>query len=266
MQRTALELPDSTGQKGRLVERDDPLLHVERVEHPSIAGYSQQTFGPGQPLAARARWRRAFTPWMSAIGFSRSGGATLWHAPGQWRAAAGLGHMQPAATQIPNGLVLDVRHAVAQLWASSADTVKAACGPHVPTGLVDEIDVLSWLTADVLGRPLLHADDTNAVGKRIAAHASRVEKRLRVETESTRNTVGKARVVAAKKSPSCCPRWPQLKRRAKRHVPCCSRSRTTRSCQPRPSSVGEKRQASHWRQREVDETCAKVSSVGHGGR
>ena len=127
-------------------------------------------------------------------------------------------------------------------------------------------DVLSWLTADVLGRPLLHADDTNAVGKRIAAHASRVEKRLRVETESTRNTVGKARVVAAKKSPSCCPRWPQLKRRAKRHVPCCSRSRTTRSCQPRPSSVGEKRPASHWRQREVDETCAKVSSVGHGGR
>ena len=109
------------------------------------------------------------------------------------------------------------------------------------TGLVDEIDVLSWLTADVLGRPLLHADDTNAVGKRIAAHASRVEKRLRVETESTRNTVGKARVVAAKKSPSCCPRWPQLKRRAKRHVPCCSRSRTTRSCQPRLSARSGRR-------------------------
>eukprot|EP00964_Phaeocystis_antarctica_P001905 scaffold998_cov33-Phaeocystis_antarctica.AAC.1 len=107
--------------------------------------------------------------------------------------------MQPAAVQMTNGLVLDVRHAVAQLWASSADAVKAACGPHVPTGLVDEIDVLAWLTADVLGRPLLHADDTNAVGKRIAAHASRVEKRLRVEAESTRKTVGKARVAAAKK-------------------------------------------------------------------
>ena len=52
MQRTALELPDSTEQNGRLVERDDPPLHVERVEHPSIAGYSLQTFGPGQPLAA----------------------------------------------------------------------------------------------------------------------------------------------------------------------------------------------------------------------
>ena len=77
MPRTALELPDSTEQKGRLVERDDPPLHVERVEHPSIAGYSLQSFGPGQPLAARARWRRAFTPWMSAIGISRSEGVTL---------------------------------------------------------------------------------------------------------------------------------------------------------------------------------------------
>eukprot|EP00964_Phaeocystis_antarctica_P093062 scaffold59971_cov34-Phaeocystis_antarctica.AAC.1 len=27
------------------------------------------------------------------------------------------------------------------------------------------------------------------------------------------------------RSPSCCPRLPQLKRRARRHVPCCSRSR-----------------------------------------
>jgi len=32
---TALELPDSSEQKTRLVVRDDPPLHVERVEHPS---------------------------------------------------------------------------------------------------------------------------------------------------------------------------------------------------------------------------------------
>ena len=71
--------------------------------------------------------------------------------------------MQPAAAQATNGLVIDLRHATAQLWASSADAIKAACGPHVPTGLVDEIDVLAWLTADALGRPLLHHDDTNVV-------------------------------------------------------------------------------------------------------
>ena len=86
MQRTALELPDSTGQKGRLVERDDPLLHVERVEHPSIARYSLQSFGPGQPLAARARWQRAFTPWMSANPVSRTWGATMCSS---WRTSRG---------------------------------------------------------------------------------------------------------------------------------------------------------------------------------
>ena len=31
--------------------------------------------------------------------------------------------MHPAAAQATNGLVLDLRHAVAQLWASSADAV-----------------------------------------------------------------------------------------------------------------------------------------------
>ena len=35
---TALELPDSSEQKTRLVVRDDPPLHAERVERPSIAG------------------------------------------------------------------------------------------------------------------------------------------------------------------------------------------------------------------------------------
>ena len=54
MQRTALELPDSTGQKGRLVERDDPLLHVERVEHPSIAAVTSQPGSqPGSVTRAR---------------------------------------------------------------------------------------------------------------------------------------------------------------------------------------------------------------------
>ena len=41
---------------------------------------SLKTFGPGQPLAARARWRRAFTPWMSASPVSQSEGATMWSA------------------------------------------------------------------------------------------------------------------------------------------------------------------------------------------
>ena len=31
--------------------------------------------------------------------------------------------MQPAAAQATNGLVIDLRHATAQLWASSADAI-----------------------------------------------------------------------------------------------------------------------------------------------
>ena len=119
----------------------------------------------------------------------------------------------------------------------------------MPTGLVDEIDVLAWLTADVLGRPLLHADDTNAVGKRIAAHASRVEKRLRVEAESMRKTVGKARVTAAKK--------PELLSKVAAAEVAGEKARAVLLEKPR-TTVGEKRPASHWRQREVDETCAKA--------
>ena len=75
---TALELPDSSEQKTRLVVRDDPPLHAERVERPSIAGCILHSFGSGQRLAARARWRRAFTPWMSANPVSLSWGATMW--------------------------------------------------------------------------------------------------------------------------------------------------------------------------------------------
>jgi hypothetical protein len=48
--------------------------------------------------------------------------------------------------------------------------MKAACAP----ALVDEVDVLAYLIADALGRPILHPDDTNAVGKRVASCAKRV--------------------------------------------------------------------------------------------
>ena len=45
MPRAALELPDSVEHEARLVERDEPRLHVERVQHPSIAGCSLGTQG-----------------------------------------------------------------------------------------------------------------------------------------------------------------------------------------------------------------------------
>ena len=56
--------------------------------------------------------------------------------------------MKQAATEATNDLILDLRRAVAELWGARADAIKAACAPHVPTGRVDEMDALAWLTAD----------------------------------------------------------------------------------------------------------------------
>ena len=120
--------------------------------------------------------------------------------------------------------------------------------------------MLAWLTADVLGRPLLHAADTNAVGKRIAAHASRVERRLRVEAESTRKAVGKAMAAAAKK--------PELLSKMAAAEAAGEKARAVLLEKPYDAqlpatTVGEKRPASHWRQREVDETCAKAVKLAN---
>ena len=75
---TALELPDSSEQKVQIVERDDPPLHVERVEHPSIAGCSLQNLGSEQRLAATVRSGAAHLADTSAIGLCRSEVATMW--------------------------------------------------------------------------------------------------------------------------------------------------------------------------------------------
>jgi len=77
--------------------------------------------------------------------------------------------MQPVACQATNGLVVDLRRAVFEVWKARKDDIIAVCAPHVPTGLVDEMDLIGWLIADALGQPLLHPDDTNAVGKRVGA-------------------------------------------------------------------------------------------------
>ena len=166
--------------------------------------------------------------------------------------------MQPAAAQATNGLMIDLRHAAAQLWASSADAIKAACGPHMPSGLVDEYDVLAWLTADALGRPLLHPDDTNRVGKRIAAQAARVEKKLQAEAESMRKAVGKARAAAAEK--------PELLPKVAAAEATGEKARAVLlekpyDAQMPATTVGEKRSESHWRQREVKEIRAKSAKL-----
>ena len=69
-----------------------------------------------------------------------------------------------------NRLVVVVRRVVNQLWKAREHDIRRSCGPYLPTGLIDEVDVLAYAVADVLGRPLLHPDDTNLFGKRVATH------------------------------------------------------------------------------------------------
>ena len=79
--------------------------------------------------------------------------------------------MKQAATEATNDLILDLRRAVAELWGARADAIKAACAPHVPTGRVDEMDALAWLTADALGHPLMHADELSFTRCRLTPSA-----------------------------------------------------------------------------------------------
>jgi hypothetical protein len=84
---------------------------------------------------------------------------------------------RPAASRIDAvaeeatlGLVLAVRGVVAKLWADRQDDIKPSCAP----ALIDEVDVIAYVIADALGRPVLHPDDTNGVGKRVDSCAKRV--------------------------------------------------------------------------------------------
>ena len=78
MPRVALELPDSAEQYARLFERDDPRLHVECVQHPSIAGCSLQNLGSEQRLAATVGSGAVHLAEWSAKGLCRSEVATMW--------------------------------------------------------------------------------------------------------------------------------------------------------------------------------------------
>ena len=77
MPHAALELPDSVKHEARLVERDEPRLHVERVQHPSVASCSMQNLGSEQRIAATVGSGAAHLAETIAIKLSRSELATM---------------------------------------------------------------------------------------------------------------------------------------------------------------------------------------------
>ena len=60
--------------------------------------------------------------------------------------------------------------------------------------LIDEMDVLAYLTADVFGRPLLHHDDANALGKRVASQATRADPKIKAAEKAVSDAVRRAAV------------------------------------------------------------------------
>ena len=69
----------------------------------------------------------------------------------------------PEATLL---LICLVDQARSQLWKDSEGAVRAACCPRLPEGLFCKVELFGYLLADVLGRPLLPADEALLVGQR----------------------------------------------------------------------------------------------------
>jgi hypothetical protein len=110
-----------------------------------------------------------------------------------------------AVTEVTNGFILRFRHAISKFWAARANDVKRACAEGMPTGLIDEYDVLAFVLADALGQPLLHPDDTNKFGKRVASKVTRLEDHLAKIDGRADAVVRRARDAAAA-DPSKLPR------------------------------------------------------------
>ena len=104
-----------------------------------------------------------------------------------------------------NQLVVAARRVVRELWEAHEDDIRRSCRPHLPIGLIDEMDVLAYVLADALGRPLPHPDDTNKFGKKVAMQAARVEARL-VDAERQADGAVRKASAAAAANPTLLPR------------------------------------------------------------
>lgn len=86
-----------------------------------------------------------------------------------------------------------MREVAGDLWKDREDDVKQAFAPAD----VDEMDLLAYLAADSLGRPLLHPDDTNALGKRVAMQATRAAAAIKAAEGTAGDAVRRAKTAAA---------------------------------------------------------------------
>ena len=88
-----------------------------------------------------------------------------------------------------------IREAAGDLWRDREADIKAAVAPW--RGLIDEIDTIAYLAADAHGQPLLHPDDTNRLGKRVASQATRAAAAIAAAEKTAVDAVRRASVAAA---------------------------------------------------------------------
>ena len=106
-----------------------------------------------------------------------------------------------AASSGSQQLVVALRDAAHTFFEANEEAVKAACKGSVR--LIDEMDVLAYLTADVFGRPLLHHDDANALGKCVASQASRADPKIKAAEKAVSDAVRRA-TAAGKDAAAVC--------------------------------------------------------------
>ena len=102
------------------------------------------------------------------------------------------------STTATTAMVVVARDAVSEpdhgFWCVHAVEIKAACAPQS----IDEMDVLGYLGADMVGWGLLHADDANGVGKRMQTQATRADAALQAAAKTERGAISKAKQVDVK--------------------------------------------------------------------
>ena len=145
--------------------------------------------------------------------------------------------MPRAASAITNGLILDAVEACNALWparkAGRKEEIKASCAP-VP---VDGMDVLAYIVADALKKPLLHSEDTNAYGKLVASKHTRAVAQLKKNEKAASDQARRALKGAPPQSPGAAQAAAMGRARA------AFRAERVLNLEPPSRTVGRKRKA-----------------------
>ena len=145
--------------------------------------------------------------------------------------------MPRAASAITNGLILDAVEACNALWparkAGRKEEIKASCAP-VP---VDGMDVLAYIVADALKKPLLHSEDTNLYGKLVASKNARALVQLKKNEKAASDQARRALKGAPPQSPGAAQAAAMGRARA------AFRAERVLNLEPPSRTVGRKRKA-----------------------